>query len=164
MSPEAQRIAIAEACRVTLTQGFSAWVDAADLPLVAPFKWRVKRNGRTNYAISDTGGRRVWMHKIVLGTAARVDHRDNDGLNNRRYNLREISNTDNIRRKRPNEVGSSPFKGVSRNRRMRKWQATIKVNGQSLWLGAYDNETAAARAYDAAAKKHFGEHAFINFP
>jgi len=160
MKPEAQRIAIAEACGIPLTQGFIAYVDREDYKLVVPFKWRVKRNGRTNYAISDTGGKRVWMHKIVLQTTERVDHKDDDGLNNRRSNLRLLDNTNNIRRKRPNLSGTSKFKGVSRFRD--RWQASIKVNGKSIWIGLFIDERNAALAYDNAAKLYFGEHARIN--
>lgn len=162
MTPEAQRIAIAEACPIVLTQGFTAYVDASDLPLVSRFKWRAKRNGRTTYAISDTGGKRVWLHRIIMGVDARIDHIDDDGLNNRRSNLRVLDNTNNIRRKRPNTAGSSRFKGVSSYRGTR-WQASIKVDDKSKWLGSYDTEEAAARAYDDAALIYFGIHARLNF-
>ena len=161
MSPEAQRIAIVEA--IALTQGFVAFVDPEDLELISSFKWRAKRNGRTTYAISDTGGKRVWMHRIILGVNQRVDNIDNDGLNNRRSNLRLISNTDNIRRKRPNAKASSVFKGVSRFRGTH-WQASIKVNGKSIWLGSFSSEKMAACAYDAAALIEFGQFTYLNFP
>jgi len=164
MKPELQRIAIAEACLIPLTKGFSATIDAADEALVSSYKWRVKQNGRTNYAISDTGGKRVWMHRIILGVSELVDHRDNDGLNNQRSNLRVISNTNNIRRKRPNLRGSSRFKGVSWYHRTKKWQSSIKVDGRSIALGHYVDEVVAAQAYDSAAKLHFGENSFLNFP
>ena len=163
MSPKAQQLAIAEACPIALTQGFIAYVDAADMELVAKYKWRAKRNGRTTYAISDTGGKRVWLHRIVMGVNERIDHKDNDGLNNRRSNLRVLDNTNNIRRKRPNVNGSSRFKGVSCFRGIH-WQASIKVNNKSKWLGSFSTEEMAARAYDEAARIHFGEHAHINFP
>lgn len=161
MTPEAQRIAIAEACSIALTQGFVAYVDHADTHLIRPYTWRAKRNGRTTYAISDTGGKRVWMHKIVMGTSERIDHLDNDGLNNRRSNLRALDNKNNIRRKRPNANGSSRFKGVSTYRGT-LWQASIKVNDKSIWLGSFSSEVMAALAYDDAAKHHFGEYAHLN--
>lgn len=162
MSPEKQRIAIAEACPIILTQGVVAYVDAADLELVSKYKWRAKRNGRTTYAISDTGGKRVWLHRIIMGANEPVDHIDNDGLNNRRSNLRFLDNTNNIRRKRPNANGSSKFKGVSSFRGTR-WQASIKLNNKSKWLGSFGTEEMAARAYDNAARMHFGEYAHLNF-
>jgi hypothetical protein len=164
MTPSAQRIAEAcrDAIRIPLTQGFSAFVDVADYDRVRLLKWRVKRNGRTNYAVSDTGGKRAYMHRVVLGVDTLVDHIDSDGLNNRRSNLRVLDSKSNIRRKRPNARGTSRFKGVSRFRE--RWQSTIKVNDRSIWLGSFFTEEMAARAYDDAAKHYFGEHAFLNFP
>jgi hypothetical protein len=165
MTPEAQRIAIAEAVvQIPLTQGFFATVDVADYELVKNYTWRVKRNGRTNYAISDTGGGRSWMHKVVMRTTERVDHKDYNGLNNCRSNLQILNNTHNIRRKRPNLNGTSQYKGVSWYHRTCKWQATIKVNGKSLALGHFSTEIEAATAYDLAARHHFGEHCYQNFP
>lgn len=156
---EAQRIAT-----IPLTQGFEAVIDANDFRKIVGFAWRTKRNRRTNYAISDTRGKRVYMHRLVLGCNEPVDHIDNNGLNNRRSNLRVLSNGDNIRRKRPNLKGSSEFKGVSWYKRTSKWQVTIKVSGKSIAVGHFMDEIDAARAYDQAARVYFGEHAYQNFP
>ncbi len=148
---------------IPLTQGFSAIIDADDFRKIVGFTWRAKRNGRTTYAISDTWGKRVYMHRLVLGTDECVDHIDNNGLNNRRSNLRVLSNTDNIRRKRPNLNGTSKYKGVSWYYRTKKWQVNIKVSGKSIAVGHFMNEIDAAKAYDLAAKFYFDEHAYQNF-
>jgi hypothetical protein len=58
---------------------------------------------------------------------------------------------------------SSQFIGAFFNKSHRYWGAQIKVNGKTLWLGSFDNEIDAARAYDAAAKKYHGEFARLNF-
>lgn len=91
MTPEQINICIAEVF-IPLTQGFVAVVDIEDFERVRGFTWRVKRNGRTNYAISDTKGYRAYMHREVLGCKCLVQHRDDDGLNNRRYNIFESNN------------------------------------------------------------------------
>ncbi len=148
---------------ITLTQGFETYIDKEDWPLIAGRKWRVKRNGSTNYAISDTKGKREYMHRLILGSDTPIDHIDNDGLNNRRSNLRHLDNTNNIRRKRPNRNGTSRFKGVSWYHRTKKWQVAIKVDGKSKAIGHFDTEEDAAKAYDLAARLYFGEHAYQNF-
>lgn len=57
---------------------------------------------------------------------------------------------------------SSRFKGVSKTRGGR-WRASIRPGGRSLYLGEYASEEEAARAYDVAARKYFGDEAFQNF-
>ena len=80
--------------RVTLTQGKFALIDAADLPKIAPFRWCAYRHRNSFYAGTrarrpDGGRCTVDMHRLILGApkGVEVDHRDNDGLNNRRENL-----------------------------------------------------------------------------
>lgn len=90
-----------------------------------------------------------------------IDHIDGDGLNNRRTNLRWATQSQNFANRRPME-GTSKFKGVSRFRR--KWQVKVKLNRESHWVGLFDDEVEAAKAYDAAAIRLFGEYARLNFP
>jgi hypothetical protein len=62
-------------------------------------------------------------------------------------------------RKRPK---SSQYKGVSLNKTVNRWQAHIKKGEERRYLGLNDSEQDAARAYNAAARHYFGEHAFVN--
>src|SRR5690606_14384307 len=53
--------------------------------------------------------------------------------------------------------GTSRYKGVSYISRRRHWRASIKVNGKSITIGQFQDEESAARAYNKAAREHFGE-------
>lgn len=169
MNQDVQRIAIAEwmgepIVFIPLTQGFVAVANLVDFEHLRKFNWRVKRNGRTNYAISDTGGVRTYMHREVLKTTELIQHKNDDGLNNCRYNIFASCALHNQQFKRKNLNASSQYKGVSWYRRDRRWQASIRINGKSTALGMFQSELLAAMEYDKAALKHFGEHAKLNFP
>ncbi len=108
--------------------------------------------------------RLIWL--IVTGAwpIDRVDHFDRNGINNKWNNLREanaISNQGNRGLRKDNPSG---YKGVRRHRGGQKWTARITENYKSIHLGTHLSAESAARAYDAAARKHFGAFALTNFP
>ncbi len=105
-----------------------------------------------------------WMHRFITGASPDllVDHRDGDGLNNQRDNLRTCTHQEN-QRNHPARGGKySKFKGVSAARG--RFFARIGCNGKSKHLGSFLDDVSAAKCYDEAAKELFGEFARLNFP
>lgn len=161
---------------VELTQGFVAHVDAKDLALVSGFRWKaLKARGHCYAARTNCrkGHRNelILMHRVIIGAApgTLVDHKDGDGLNNRRNNLR-IANYKQNGANTKKTRGRSKYKGVYWNKRDRKWRAQIgggtTKDGRHIviYLGSFDDERVAARAYDAKAIEMHGEFACPNFP
>lgn len=155
---------------IPLTQGHVALVDDADFEAVNAFKWGSQKRGRCLYGArtvyKDDGSRTtLYLHQFLMGTmAGKVDHKDGNGLNNQRYNLRPATDTQNkqaFQHKRKNTF--SCYRGVSCYARGDKFEAKISVNKKTLHLGTFTNETDAALAYDAAAREFFGEFASPNF-
>lgn len=151
---------------VPLTHGQFAVIDREDAALVEGRYWQASRSRWTWYAISmeraEVGKQRpVRMHRVILGLpdGVLVDHRDGDGLNNRRSNLRAATEVDNRRNSRLRRDNTSGYKGVSWHAGRRKWVAAVA----SRTVGAFDDPRDAARAYDEAARKQFGEFARTNF-
>jgi len=91
-----------------------------------------------------------------------IDHKNHDKLDNLRSNLRSCSTLQNRQSKRKTvRVCSSTFKGVHR-RPSGRWLARLRTQGEDYLLGTFENEEDAARAYNEAAKKYFGEFEQLN--
>ena len=142
------------AISVPLTLEQAAVIDEVDWPLVARHTWqaRRRRDGNGFYAANSAGTR---MHRLLLGVwdTRIVDHRDGDGLNNRRSNLRIGTQSGNCvnRRTTPGDHlrGARPKKG--------KWQAYIKFSGKQRSLGYYATEREAHEAYLREATRIHGD-------
>jgi hypothetical protein len=154
---------------------YIAIIDAADWPLVKDYKWyaflthATKRspNAKTRiYVLGWKGGASAYLHRLIMDCPSemKVDHKDGDGLNNRRSNLRVCSNVENTRNSTlSSRVGkTSRYKGVGLVKHTGKWNARIHVDGKNVALGYFEKESDAARAYDEAAVRFFGEFAATN--
>lgn len=157
---------------IPLSQGKVALVDDEDYDFLMQWKWSAWRS---------PGGRGIWyavrnsqkgegvsrrcirMHRVVasmMGYDGMVDHHDDDGLNNRRQNLRPCTMAQNIAAARYGDGSASGFRGV--RRRGNRWEAYMKSSGKQINLGRFDSPEEAARAYDEAARATWGEFARPN--
>ena len=107
--------------------------------------------------------RLAWLYATGAWPTGDVDHRNNIGTDNRWSNLREATRCRNMYNARKHIDNRTGFKGVTFNKRARKWIAQISANNRRIYLGRFNDPVSAARAYDAAAIKHHGEFAQINF-
>lgn len=91
-----------------------------------------------------------------------VDHKNLNGLDNRRENLRLCTDGQNKANGRVRRDNTSGYRGVYWNSSANKWQAYISVNSQRLYLGVFSDAWDAATAYNEAATLHYGEFARLN--
>ncbi len=158
--------------RIPLTQGKYALVDPEDFTRLNKHKWHANKAKNTCYAVRRVHlGLNKWkhikMHREILDPPGHlfVDHINHHGLDNRKANLRPATHSQNsYNRIHFTRNPSSKYKGVSWNKHKKKWSVWIRYDGKSKFIGFFDNEIEAAKAYDEVAKKHHGEFAVLNFP
>lgn len=146
---------------VPLTMGYEAVIDAADVHLIEGYNWSAQPGVSTVYAArrKTIGGRlcTIRMHRVLMGdpSGLDVDHRDRDGLNNRRSNLRCATRSENNRNQPTPKHNTSGLKGVTWDRSRNMWRSQIKLHGKTHTLGRFHSPDEAHRAYcEASATLH----------
>lgn len=145
---------------IPLTQGLFAVVSDKDFGKLSRHEWFAHWAGNSCYAERKESGKLIKMHCQILGRKG-VDHRDGDGLNNARSNLRPASKSNNMANSRA-RLGK--FKGVDFRKHVGKWRARITYHRKVFELGLFSTAKDAARAYDDMARACFGSFARTNFP
>lgn len=148
---------------IMLTQNKIAIIDERDYKKVSSHKWCwMKSKYNDGYAMRNGGGYVQLMHRFIMGESHKyIDHINGDTLDNRRKNLRVVTNAQNSMNSRPR--GNKKYKGVSYiGRGNKRWRAYICIDGKQKCLQTYFTEIEAAQAYNMAAKKYFGEYARLN--
>ena len=149
---EPRKVVISNAKEIPLTQGQFAIVDDEDYDWLTTWKWHAhqRRNHQTYYVRACTGNRIVTMHRLIMmyPVGLQIDHINYNGLDNRKSNLRIVTNRQNhhnLQRR-----SSSIYPGVSWNQKDKKWKSQIHINGHDQYLGSFDSEFNAREAYESA--------------
>lgn len=151
---------------IPLTKGKIAIVDAEDFEWLNKYSWYYEDNGyacrRKTFGHYDSA--KVYMHREILGYVPPVkvaDHINGNRLDNRRDNLRKVTQSKNAINSPPRK-GTSKYKGVHWNKGYGRWVAKIEKEGAYYYLGQFDCEINAAIAYNKKARELFGEYAYLN--
>lgn len=157
---------------IKLTRGLFAQVDDSD-EWLNQWKWYARRGKNTYYAVrtqrygkrKDNKKKVIYMHRLIMDTPddQEVDHQDHNGLNCQRHNMRNCTPSQNNMNRRPYNNKSSKYKGVVWSKSRNKFEAYIKINLKTIYIGQFNSEINAAKAYDIKAKELFGEFANLNF-
>jgi hypothetical protein len=155
---------------IALTQGQNAKVDLADFERLNQFNWTAQWNSniKSFYAVKGATkySKFITMQAFILecGEGEDGDHKNHDTLDNRRENLRKCRHGQNIHNSKKSKANKSGYRGVNWYSKNKKWIAKITVGYKQVYVGSFDTAEAAARAYDAEAKKLHGEFTSLNFP
>jgi hypothetical protein len=137
-------------------------VDDEDYERCRLIKWSL--HGASKKQIhGNTGQSGLQLPNFLMKSTQMYDHKDRDYLNNQKYNFRLCTPSQNgANKEKYLRDSSSQYKGVSYCQRDFCWRAFIKLNQKSIALGTFPSEIKAARAYNRAAIKYFGEFACLN--
>lgn len=154
---------IQQICLIPLTKGKFAIIDQSDYQLVSKYKWYAHKSPRaTSFYAHNKGKKLIQMHRLIMGITDRrilIDHKDHDGLNNRRSNLRIVTLAQNAQNSRVSKNTSSKYRGVWWNKEKNKW--SVQVNRKHV--GHFKTEDEAGLAYNKKATELYGEFASLNF-
>ena len=141
-------------------------VDNEDFERLSKYSWYLNHKGYAQRSRKYVGGvpdsLPILMHNMVLEKeeGLTTDHINGDKLDNQKQNLRHITNKDNIRRR----GGNKRYTGVY-TRKLKssvRYQSYIRVDGKLIFIGYFDTQEEAARAYNKKAKEYHGEYAYQN--
>lgn len=161
-----------QCCKIPLTCGYYALICSADYDWLSRFLWHLHWQGeeRRLYAVATgiNGGPPIRMHRLILGLTDRKvhgDHKNGDGLDNRRSNLRPASSSQNgANRIKINCNNTTGFRGVYFRKKRNRYVSAIRANGKSITIGYFVTALEAALARDIKARELHGEFAVLNFP
>lgn len=152
--------------KIKLTQGKYVLVDDEDFAVLNKYKWHFHDKGAAvrKIYISAVKQRIVYMHREIMKPMGNteVDHINHDQLDNRKNNLRLCNRAENNANMRMSRHNSSSYKGVSYNKKEKKYRAYISIANKQKHLGYFPTAIIAAKAYNEAAKRLRGVFAWIN--
>lgn len=157
--------------KIRLTGGLYALVDDQDFEKLSRYRWRVNAQGyavRREYTRISKGvrhGKDIRMHRQIMDEpeGLEVDHKNGNGLDNQRPNLRVATHRQNMFNRRKQSNNKSGFIGVSWSKQNKKWYACIGLpNRKTKCIGFFDDVIEAAKAYNQVALELRGRFARLN--
>lgn len=142
-------------------------IDTEDWDKINKYKWCIRYNKITDkfYVLSNSYSKMVQLHRLIMNVCSpeiKIDHESGDTFDNRKYNLRRCTSSQNSHNYRKPKNNKSGYKGVAWHKNHSKWQAIIQINKKQIHLGYFTDKIKAALAYNKAAIKYHGEFARLN--
>lgn len=146
---------------IPLTQGKFAIVDDSDYEILIRYRWHFNKGYAVRIVRTPNSKKRTYigMHNVILGTPEGMEgeHRDGNGLNNLRSNLRICTHAENMRNHALLKRNKYGLTGIYWRAKKRRFTATIYFNCSTIHLGTFKTIEEAKRARIEGENKYFGE-------
>ena len=137
------------------SKGEEFYFDLEDYDKIKDYCWLINSEG---YVASAKG---VLFHNIIMNDKF-IDHKNHKKYDNKKYNLRKVTSSQNQMNGSKRFDNTSGVTGVSWDKLKNKWIAYIAKNGKQKHLGGFDKFEDAVKARKEAEEKYFGEYSYDN--
>ncbi len=154
--------------QIKLGNGLFSLIDDRDLISVSKFNWYTSESKKGKFYVKRLESPQIYLHRFLMDSpeGKQIDHINGNRLDNRKSNLRMVSQTQNNYNSIKRIGTTSKFKGVfydKSGKRIKRWTTQGRILGKKTFLGRYLTQEEAAKTYDTFALKHYGEFAKTNF-
>lgn len=150
---------------IFLSDGHIALCDDIDFLYLLNFKWHLRKSCKTKYAKRNIKYSFICMHEeiikrmgLVISKGYQIDHRDRNGLNNQRFNLRIITCSLSSFNRNIHSNNTSGFTGIRFREDHMKWESYININKKYKHLGLFNILEDAIKVRREAELKYYGEY------
>ena len=129
-------------------------VSDKDFKKIKTFKWYINKMG---YVANDSKPRKL-MHRFIMDfPKSNIDHKNGNKLDNRRSNLRLCNQSENTANATKRKTNTSGYKGVSWDKKAKKWSVFTTKNYKHIFGGYFDDIELAAKRYKELAHQVHGK-------
>ena len=141
------------------SKGEEFYFDQEDYDLIKDYCWYITSKG---YVSTTINKRTIKFHRLLFPDSQQIDHRNHKKNDNRKCNLREVTNTQNCINRSLQSNNTSGVTGVYWNKQSNKWVASITVDKKLIFLGYFNQFENAVQARKTAEEHYFGEYSYDN--
>ena len=148
-----------------LSTGNKFYIDIKDYDLIKDYYWSESKNHYVVHYSKEQTSKYMYMHRILFKDIKPfpqnvVDHINHNTLDNRRCNLRVVTQMENMKNQKIRTTNKTGVTGVTYRPDMNKWEVTIGVNYCTIHVGIFENFDEAVEARKQAENKYFKEYSF----